>query len=438
MDLTNRELAFLVWLAFFAAWGLGRRDTRESLADVLRSLRGKVAGLLAGYAIYIAVAVLIAQRLGLWNVGLLTETIGWFLLPGLVLLFGFTRVHKERNYYWRTLVSVIGLAAAIEFYVNLAEFPLAVELLLLPALVLLAALSALAGLKSETRPAKRFVDALLTIVGVAILVGTGVWLADHWNTLDKTELALSFALPIWLTLVVLPFVILLSLYASYETTFARIDHATKDDPQARRRAKVALIGSFHVKNRGLHGFDGLAALELAEAKSWGEARRIIAYHRAEARLREANEDFLAKKVARYAGVPGTDWEGHPLDQREFAATKDALGLLATFHRAQHANGRYRADLMGAVNGLLISTELPDPDIVMTVKKNGRAWYAWRRTVGGWNLGIGAKRAPPDQWAYEGEEPPRGFPNKAEGWWRGTFDERENDAEEEQENEEDED
>jgi hypothetical protein len=136
--------------------------------------------------------------------------------------------------------------------------------------------------------------------------------------------------------------------------------------------------------------------------------------------------LVAKKLARYAGVPGTDDEGHPLDQREFAATKSALELLATFHRAQYANGRYRADLMDGVGDLLTSTELPDPEIAMTVRRNGRAWYAWRRTAGGWSLGIGAKGPPPDQWAYEREEPPRGFPKKPEGWWRGTFDERDDD------------
>lgn len=430
MDLSNRDLAFLIWLAVFAAWVLGRRDTRKSVADVLRALRGKLAVLFVAYAIYIAVAVLIAQRLGIWNVGLLKETIAWFLLPGLVLLFGFTRPYKERSYYRRTLIGVLGLSAAIEFYVNLAEFPLPVELLLLPALVLLAVLSAVAGLKPETRPAKQFVDALLAIVGVAILVGTGVWVADHWNTLDKTELALSFALAIWLTLVALPFVILFSLYANYETTFVRIDQATKDDPRARRRAKLALMASFHVRNRALYAFTGQAPGELADAKDWDEARRIIAYHRAEARVREANEDLATKKLARYAGVPGMDWEGHPLDQREFAATKSALDMLETFHRAQYANGQYRADLMDAVSNLLTSKELPDPDIVMTVKKNGRAWYAWRRTVGGWSLGVGAKGPPPDRWSYEGEEPPSGFPKKAEGWWRGTFDKREDDDDDE--------
>jgi hypothetical protein len=98
MDLSNRDLAFLIWLAVFAAWVPGRRDSREAVADVFRALRGKLAVVYAAYTLYIVAAVLVAQRLGIWNAGLLKETIAWFLLPGLVLLFGFTRLNKDRSY----------------------------------------------------------------------------------------------------------------------------------------------------------------------------------------------------------------------------------------------------------------------------------------------------------------------------------------------------
>lgn len=38
--------------------------------------------------------MLVAQRLGAWNTGLLKDTIAWFLVPGLVLLFGFTNAYE--------------------------------------------------------------------------------------------------------------------------------------------------------------------------------------------------------------------------------------------------------------------------------------------------------------------------------------------------------
>ncbi len=421
MDLSNRDIAFLIWLAVLAAFLLTRRDTRESIVGVLRALWGKLMVLFVGFALYIAAVVLVAQRVGAWNTGLLKDTIAWFLVPGLVLLFGFTNAYEGRGYYGRTLLRVIGLTALIEFYVNLGAFPLPVELLLLPGLVFLVAMSAVAALKPDTMIVKRLADGLLGVMGLAILIGTGVYLVREWPNLDKAELVLSFALPIWLTVMTLPFIFLFSLYANYETTFVRIDLATKDDARARRRAKMALLASFHLRNRDLQRFTGMAPSELGTAQSWGEARRIIAYHRAEARVEEAKKDLAAKKLIRYAGVPGTDWKGRPLDQREFEDTKHALDMLATFHQAQFADGRYRTDLMEAVGNLLSSKQLPDPGIVSEVEKNGHSWFAWRRTVTGWCLGIGATGPPPDHWVYEGLEPPSGYPRKDDGWRHGDFD-----------------
>lgn len=56
-----------------------------------------------------------------------------------------------------------------------------------------------------------------------------------------------------------------------------------------------------------------------------------------------------------------------------------------------------------------------------VKKKGRAWFAWRRTVTGWCLGIGGNRSQHDQWTYLGHEPPSRFPKKGAGWREGGLD-----------------
>jgi hypothetical protein len=414
MDLSNRVVAVLIWLAAFAAFVLGRRDTRESVVGVLRALWGKLAVLFVAYAIYVAVVVTIAHSLGAWNVGLLKETIAWFLIPGLVLLFGFTKAYEGRGYYGRTLVRVIGLTALVEFYVNLAAFPLWAELLLLPLVVLLGALSVVAGLKPETLIAKRFVDRVLAFVGLVIIVGTAAYVVREWQNMDKGDLALSFALPIWLTAASLPFIFLFSLYANYETIFVRIDLATMYDKSTRRRAKAALVASYHVRNRELHHFAGQGPQELAKSKSWGEARRIIAFYRAEARVEEAKMDLVAKRLARYAGVKGTDWEGHPLDQREFEETKKALDRLAMFQRSQHQQqGRYNPDL--SVGTLVAENLPPEHGIVLKVNRKGSAWFAWRRMVSGWCLGIGASGAPSDHWTYGASEPPGGYPKKDTNW-----------------------
>jgi hypothetical protein len=82
-------------------------------------------------------------------------------------------------------------------------------------------------------------------------------------------------------------------------------------------------------------------------------------------------------------------------------------------------GRYKAKV-----GEFLSTlarDLPeDHGITMEVRKDGQAWYAWRRTITGWVFGIGAAGSPPDQRFYEGEVPTEGFPGAKSSWGHVIF------------------
>jgi hypothetical protein len=62
----------------------------------------------------------------------------------------------------------------------------------------------------------------------------------------------------------------------------------------------------------------------------------------------------------------------------------------------------------------------DHGIHLVVAKNRQSWYAWRRTISGYCFAIGAAKAPPDQWLYDGQEPPKGFPGKDPIWGAAPF------------------
>ncbi len=57
----------------------------------------------------------------------------------------------------------------------------------------------------------------------------------------------------------------------------------------------------------------------------------------------------------------------------------------------------------------------DHGISLEVSKDGQLWWAWRRTITGWHLGIGAIAPPPDEWFYEHPEPPAKPPGEYEQW-----------------------
>ncbi len=418
MDLSNRDIAFLVWLGVVALASLRWRP----ILDLARVLLGVVWFLryaIAAFAVYIVVLVLIADRQGLWDSTMLKETLAWFVLPGIPLLFHFTRAWEGRRFYVRTLAGALGLSAIVEFYMGLGSFPLPVEIMLLPTLAFLVVIATVATAKPETRVVGRIANAVLAVLGISLVVGATLALINR-PQLDLAEIARSFALLVWLTAASLPFVFVFSLIANYHDTFHYINTETAGDKRARRRSKATVLLSFQLRNRELHKFTPSDARDLARTTSWGEARRLIAYQRAVVREHEAKEDVAAKKLLRYAGVEGTDWDGQPLDQREFVETKEALDDLALFQRSQYQqHSRYNPDLEV---GILVARKLPtEHGIVMKVNKKGIAWFAWRRTVTGWCLGVGASGRPPDQWTYGASEPPGGFPKKDTGWQPGDVD-----------------
>lgn len=83
--------------------------------------------------------------------------------------------------------------------------------------------------------------------------------------------------------------------------------------------------------------------------------------------------------------------------------------------------RYRADLLDLVLDGSAGSRLPDPPGVhLRVSEDGQKWFCWRRTVSGWVFAIGAAGPPPDQWEYDGQEPPGGFPGEDPAWGEMAF------------------
>jgi hypothetical protein len=136
--------------------------------------------------------------------------------------------------------------------------------------------------------------------------------------------------------------------------------------------------------------------------------------------REATE--AADRLVRYAGVDGVDDEGCRLDRREFDETTTTLLRLATCHMGWYdRQSRYKSDLFELLEQDFVRRGLPeDHGIEQRISKNGKTWFAWRRTVTGWVFAIGASDVPPNQWQYDGPEPPTGFPGEDPAWGAHPF------------------
>ena len=138
---------------------------------------------------------------------------------------------------------------------------------------------------------------------------------------------------------------------------------------------------------------------------------------------DAAERKRADDLRRFAGVSGTDEDGRQLDRREFAETIDALEWVATCQSGWYQNrtgGKYPKDLVEKLGDMFGRGLPPEHGIQLKVRKDGQAWFAWRRTITGWCFAVGGMGPPPKQWFYDGPEPPTGYPGSSDGWAERPF------------------
>ncbi len=413
VGLNNRDLAVLFWTLVFFAWMVSRRDVRPALVGVLRSFAQPVIlGTTLGLAFYSCVLVFLGGLIGIWETGLAKETVIWFLGTGFVLLMNMSRALDRDDWFQLEVKNALRVAVLIDFFINLVVLPLPIELILAPFLTGLLLMSAFGGSREDLSQAKGCVDSILGFLGIALFVYVGVRVFTDWSSYNDAATLESLLLPIWLTLAVLPYIYALAVWSGYQRTFGMVDRAT-DKRAARRRARLALMIGLGPRTRELGQFYLYPARQVGEAESFCDARNAVRDFRAglaaERKAVRDEEEHLRK----FAGVKGEDEDGRRLDQREFAETKGALQWIATSHMGSYdREDRYRKDLLE----FLPIHELPeDHGIEMRVSEDGQRWFAWRRTVTGWCFAIGSAAPPPDQWSFDGADPPVDFPGIGSEW-----------------------
>jgi hypothetical protein len=417
----NRELATLIWLTVFLCWVLSKPELRSGLSGVLRSfLHPFISISLLAMAGYVTLEVWAGARLGIWNSELLKPTLLWAVLSGGVMFFESSKAARDPRFFRTLLAETAAIGVFVEFFMNVFVMSLLAELIVQPMIATMAILRAVAGSKVENRLVRKFLDALLALTGFAFFAYTASRTYSDWATLDARDVTLEFLLPVWLTAGLLPCIYVLSLVITYDSGLRGINWAAKDG-RPRWRAWLALAAGLHFRHRDVKAFNWNRARQLVEAPTLSAARAVVRDFRRERRAALQAIADEEERERRYAGSNETDEAGRRHDRREFDATIDALRFLETCQNNWHRNrgGQYREDLLTIVGGDFRG--LPEESgIELRVSGDGASWYAWRRTNSGWCFAIGAGGPPPDQWEFDGPEPPQDFPGRDPAWGDRPF------------------
>jgi hypothetical protein len=370
---------------------------------------------------WVAGLVLIAAHIGWWKPQLTTDTGAWFFSTALVLMFNVEKALRQEGFLRQSFLGILKVTAFVEVFINLYVFSLPFELMLLPALTILLMLSVVAGTEERLSRVKTLVDGVVALIGFALFAYVTLQIMTNWQDFDTTGALLEFALPAWLTIGIIPFIYLVGLYMAYDGAFRFIDGATSERDR-RCRAKLALALRLHVRIQDIAAFRFYWIHQAVNATTFGDASRAVKEFKTLRERKERTRIEAQHRLRQYAGVDGYDENGLRLDQCEFKETKDALRTLAAAQMGWYRNrgGRYRYELLDILQLSLEHDGLPpDNGISLHVADDGQSWWAYRRTITGWCFAIGAAAPPPDQWLYDGAEPPTGPPGEdgacGEGW-----------------------
>jgi hypothetical protein len=271
-ELTNREIALLIWMGTLAVGAVVYRPARQTLGPLWRACtHPKIFGSVLALLAYTGLVVLVVYRFGLWQWWMLKDTIFWLFGTAIVAFLDIPKATQADGFFKRIILDSVKLTVVLEFVSNLYAFNLLVELLLLPTLTFLGALASVAGSKTEFRPVKRLLDGMLAVFGFGLLIYLVVSVATGFHDFATLKHFEDFMVPVVLTITVLPFY-LLAVYASYDSLFTRLDMRLRGTGLT-KFAKARAFLACGLRLATIRQFAKDAALHVGAARTRG-ARRI--------------------------------------------------------------------------------------------------------------------------------------------------------------------
>ncbi|MEC8081211.1 MAG: hypothetical protein VX148_07000 [Pseudomonadota bacterium] len=221
---SNREIAVSIWGLIFFSWAFTKKEVRSSgKAVVFAFCNPKILSifiLIGGYTYFF---VDFLNGIGIWDIDQLKNTILWFVFVASVELFKANTVHDENGYFRDSIKGHFKLLAIFEFIVAFHCFSLIAELIIVPVTSILVMVLAYSELKEEYKPAERAVKFILSVFGIFLLIYGAYFIGTNFGDFAKYQTMMDFVIPIILSIILLPFIYVISIFILYERILVRVN-----------------------------------------------------------------------------------------------------------------------------------------------------------------------------------------------------------------------
>lgn len=246
---SSREIATGIWM-FLAilAIGLSRHSFRQSLINVLLAFcRTKILVLFLCMVCYVSGMIVILERIGVWNVSHLKDTVLWFLFTGVIVANTVITSAQADHIFSKIVRDSLKIVIVIQFLVNTYTFSLPIEIFIVPAIAFIAMLNAVAQSDPQYKSVAKFISLVQAAIGILILFAVIVKAASDYSSLFTVDALRNILLAPTLTILFLPFAYVLAVYSNYDQIIARLNNGAEKDPTLIKYAKGRIFDYARLK-----------------------------------------------------------------------------------------------------------------------------------------------------------------------------------------------
>lgn len=267
MTFNSRDEALLLWIAVALLWLLSKESTRKPLFNLSKAfLNWKVLLIFLLMITHVGIELAAFNKINLVDKCLIKDVIFWLFGSAFIILININKVNSDKKFFRKMIIDNLKLIVVVEFIINFYTFNFFIEIVLVPLIFFLMAMSIIAGMEKKLSLVKKIMDFSLTIVGIIIIVYAFIGLINHSRDLTTLDNIRSFILPPALTILYVPFIYFLALFMAYELLFVRLESLLHHNKGLIGVAKRKIIFFCNINLKKLNSFSNNCAKELIKTR----------------------------------------------------------------------------------------------------------------------------------------------------------------------------
>jgi len=198
-------------------------------------------------------------------------------------LFKASIIHKEEAYFSKSIKGHFKLLIIFEFIVALRSFNLITELIIVPLSALAVLIFTYSKMNDKHQSVEISMSWVLSFLGVCMIGGGLFFIYSNFDKFTQSKTFIDFSMPIILSILLLPYIYLVSVYILYEKILVRVNVYTDNR-----------FYRFYAKTKGLMRFK----TDYKNLDSWLAFSCIFDFESRKA-ISESIVNFKAKEITHH-------------------------------------------------------------------------------------------------------------------------------------------